>query len=129
MAELYPKYLTARITVQKWYSGRFEKIEDEEMEEAMGFVLSNLPKVKTLIDVREKLNSTLFIADQRVVSDTIGKGEKLPSASQIKTEMDAVEKLGPHLEKLGLKIVPIEKDDSKNTTKGGDELIQKNQSL
>ena len=83
------------------------------MEEAMAFLILNLPKVKTLIDVREKLNTTLFIADQRVVSDTILKGEKLPSASEIKTEMDAVEKLGPLLEKLGLKIVPIEKEDSK----------------
>jgi hypothetical protein len=115
MADLYPQYLEARKTVFGWYSNRFGSVEDDEMERAMELVLQNYERVTNFIDHRSKLNATLFIADQRVIADAKNKGEELPAVSEIKTEMDAVEKLGPHLDKLGLKIVPKDvKIDSKD---------------
>lgn len=111
VAEFYDKFLAARKTVINWYSTRFTEIDDKEMEAAMSFLLSKFDEVKALIDVRSKINMTLFVADQRVVSNAKRNGEELPALSEIKTELDAVEKLGPHLKKLGLKIVPIDQEE------------------
>ena len=115
VAEFYDKFLAARKTVINWYSTRFTQIDDKEMEAAMSFLLSKFDEVKSLIDVRSKINMTLFVADQRVVSNARRNGEELPTLSEIKTELDALEKLGPHLKKLGLKIVPIDQEEHSAT--------------
>jgi len=111
VAEFYHKFLAARKTVINWYSTRFTQIDVKEMEAAMSFLLLKFDEVKSLIDVRSKINMTLFVADQRVVSNARRNGEELPTLSEIKTELDALEKLGPHLKKLGLKIVPIDQEE------------------
>lgn len=111
-AEIYEKYLNARTIVIGWHQNRFNWVEDETMEKAMQFLLDNYSTIKDLADIRSKTNVTLFIADQRVIFDAKKKGEDLPTIAEIKNEMDAVEKLGPHLEKLGLKIVPMDYQDA-----------------
>ena len=125
VAEFYHKFLAARKTVINWYSTRFTQIDVKEMEAAMSFLLSKFDEVKALIDVRSKINMTLFVADQRVVSNAKRNGEELPALSEIKTELDAVEKLGPHLKKLGLKIVPVDQEDVTDKIKATEKNLSK----
>lgn len=101
-AELVHDYKNEISNIKDWYERRILWVDDKAATKAMKFILSHYKKF-----IIKSQESALFEADQRIVLKNIAMGKSLPDISEIAEPMEAIKTLAPQLEKLGLKIVPL----------------------